>query len=309
MSVKLNVHLADGGRQPIQRAGEDILVTLRDGHQKTLTSRFFRGGPVALSVPFHNSLRDRNVLLASLKDHHDAGVMFVEPRRDDDSIDVHLMLVPRRADYAFAPLTGLKNDHPRLATLLGRSLPDDNPAARYETLCQDRKANVACLLNVVEALDHVAPDHDPAGLKSVAAYLERVDLERGDEVLRTDRVFAWARDSIVDVLQQSSRQFTKASKLLHKGATNSFKQISFLESNVQISVHGESKGGINGDRLVKVEIDIDYFRDSVAHLLLEVAPNHATGGHTNPAAVYALRWIAGRNANEPKDFMPGYTLA
>ena len=308
MSVLLNVHLADGGRDPIRRPGEDILVTLRDGHQKTLVRRFFRRGPVPIPVPFHGSLRDRNVLLASLKDHRDAGVMFIEPRRDNDSIDVHLMLVPRNADYQFDSLANVTSNRPRLGALLANSLPTDGAAGHYETLCQDRKPNVACLLNIVEALDHVDPDHDPAGLGSVAAYLERVDLERGDEVLRADRVFAWARASITAMLEKSTRQFTRAPKLLHRGATASFKQVSFLESNIQVSVHGESRGGIGGEQLVKVEIDIDYFRDSAAHLLLEVVPNHLTGGHTNPAAVYALRWIAGKNAGET-DFLPGYKLA
>jgi hypothetical protein len=308
VSVLLNVHLADGARDPIRRAKEEVLVTLRDGHQTTLVREFFTNGPVPIHVPFHGSLRDKHVLLASLKDHRDAGVMFVEPERDGQTIDVHLMLVPRSAGYRFDPFaTVTGSGRPALSALLMNSLPSDRPAARYEMLCQDKQPHVACLLNIVEALGHVKPDHDPAGLGSVAAYLERVDFERGDEVLRPDRVFAWARASMAAVLERSTRQFKRAPSTLHPGATASFKQVAFLESNVQISIHGESRGGMNGEPLVKVEIDIDYFRDSLAHLLLEVVPNHLTGGHTNPAAVYALRWIAGKNAKA--DFLPGYVLA
>jgi hypothetical protein len=51
---------------------------------------------------------------------------------------------------------------------------------------------------------------------------------------------------------------------------------------------------------------MDYFRDAAAHLLLEVAVN-AFGSITDPKAVYALRWIAGRRAGIP-EFDPLYTI-
>jgi len=55
-----------------------------------------------------------------------------------------------------------------------------------------------------------------------------------------------------------------------------------------------------------VEPDIDYFKDPGAHFLLEVAVN-AFGSITDPKAVYALRWIAGRRAGVP-EFDPLYTI-
>lgn len=40
---------------------------------------------------------------------------------------------------------------------------------------------------------------------------------------------------------------------------------------------------------------MDYYKDPVAHALLEVIPNHFQGP-TDPVAAYVLRWIAGRHA-------------
>jgi hypothetical protein len=51
-----------------------------------------------------------------------------------------------------------------------------------------------------------------------------------------------------------------------------------------------------------VEPDIDYYKDLLAHALLEVAANQLTHTLTDPRQVYVLRWIAGRRANIPNFF-------
>ena len=53
--------------------------------------------------------------------------------------------------------------------------------------------------------------------------------------------------------------------------------------------------------------DIDYYKDLLAHALLEVIPNGFTGGLTDPMAVYVLRWVAGQHAGIPQ-FDPLYTV-
>ena len=58
---------------------------------------------------------------------------------------------------------------------------------------------------------------------------------------------------------------------------------------------------------VKVEIDMDYFRDLLAHALLEVLPNQF-GGETDPRQIYVLRWVAGRQAGV-SDFNPPYEVS
>lgn len=51
---------------------------------------------------------------------------------------------------------------------------------------------------------------------------------------------------------------------------------------------------------MKVEPDIDYYQNLVAHTLLEVIPNAITHGLTDPKKVYVLRWIAGNARRRPR---------
>ena len=64
---------------------------------------------------------------------------------------------------------------------------------------------------------------------------------------------------------------------------------------------------LDGLDCVMVEPDIDYYKDELAHALLEVAVNGITHTLTDPRQVYVLRWIAGRHAGVP-NFEPPYTL-
>jgi hypothetical protein len=56
-----------------------------------------------------------------------------------------------------------------------------------------------------------------------------------------------------------------------------------------------------------VEPDIDYYKDLLAHALLEVVVNKVSNSLTDPRQVYVLRWIAGRHAGVP-NFEPPYTI-
>jgi hypothetical protein len=63
---------------------------------------------------------------------------------------------------------------------------------------------------------------------------------------------------------------------------------------------------------VKIEPDIDYYKDVAAHGLLEVIPNWIDKklgklGLIDPKVVYALRWMATRREGLP-DFDPLYTV-
>ena len=60
-------------------------------------------------------------------------------------------------------------------------------------------------------------------------------------------------------------------------------------------------------KCVKVEADIDYFKDPAAHFLLEVIPNAITNNKTSPKIVYLLRWIAGQR-DGITGFDPPYTI-
>ena len=58
---------------------------------------------------------------------------------------------------------------------------------------------------------------------------------------------------------------------------------------------------------VIVEPGIDYFKDPLTHIVLEVLPNSITGGLTDPKEVYVRRWMAGRRAGIP-EFDPLYPI-
>jgi len=69
---------------------------------------------------------------------------------------------------------------------------------------------------------------------------------------------------------------------------------------VQLTFHADDKKPIDGLQCIKMEPDIDYFKDLAAHALLEVVSNAISGSLTDPRQVYVLRWIAGRHAGVPE---------
>jgi hypothetical protein len=110
-------------------------------------------------------------------------------------------------------------------------------------------------------------------------------------------------------------RLAKAPAGLHPGATVSYKQTDFGEGNVQLSFHEETTATVNGAACMLVEADIDYFRSTAAHVLLEVFPNKlkslvhgrdSAQALTDPRTVYGLRWIAGRRFG--REFAPPYVL-
>ena len=131
---------------------------------------------------------------------------------------------------------------------------------------------------------------------------------------RPDRFFAWCDTQLVDQVRNAAAagQFAREDNpaLLHPGATNSWKQIQFGEANVQLTFHENAPDHklINGVDCVMLEPDMDYYRDPLAHTILEVIPNALTHTLTNPVEVYMLRWMASRHAGVP-DFNPLYTIA
>jgi hypothetical protein len=125
----------------------------------------------------------------------------------------------------------------------------------------------------------------------------------GGESMAQDRFFAFADAKLLREVKEAAAQGEFVPEMnpgiLHPGATSSFKQVQFGEANVQLTFHENDTRTIGGVSCVKVELDIDYFKDAAAHALLEVVPGLIGGQRTDPAAVYVLRWIAGRFAGVP----------
>jgi hypothetical protein len=301
------VNVFDGTRQ-LYSDNPQILYTVRDGNQKiqrSVTSKkssvFFPGLPV-----FNNDASDNYTINVAADNYKDAG-FFPVRMVAGVNLGVDLMMIPKSNAFNFANATwnALDKSRPELKKLLANSSPD--AATRYGNILEDQQgAILACLLNITTAMQQI---HLPQN--TAFDYLKQVIFDRtGQFAMKPDRFFAWADVSLINQLDQAVKQpnptFERAPFGLHPGATRSFKQIQFGEANVQLTFHEGEKQNVNGVDCVIVEPDIDYFKDPIAHLLVEVAVN-SFGSVTDPRAVYVLRWIAGRRAGIPQ-FDPLYTI-
>ena len=127
-----------------------------------------------------------------------------------------------------------------------------------------------------------------------------------------DRFFAWADRDIVDQVVRASADGLFApepgTSVFHPGATRSYKQVQFGEANVQLTFHENDTRTIDGIECIKLEPDIDYYRDLAAHALLEVAANSSDGLHdgSTPGVRAALDGRqAGRDCRVRPALSPG----
>ena len=308
------IHLGvyNGRRTPIPDNTE-LLVTARNGENKNVVHTFVRGGAVRLiGLPVKDNFADRYTVVVSAKDHVDAGFMPVTIRAGAPHA-LELLMLRRDAGYTFDTFAELQA-RPELV----RFLEGDDPGgaqALYATLRENPPA-LACLLNIVAALEQMLLA--PSELVDVNPMRSLMALQAAEP----DRAFVWVRPGFLEQVtatakakKQGLARLEEAPAFLHKGATVSYKQIDFGEGNVQLSFHTERRRPVRGVECMLVDIDIDYFQDAGAHLLMEVFPNKLKsligGGKsaqlvTDPRLVYALRWIAGRRKG--REFAPAYVL-
>jgi hypothetical protein len=128
--------------------------------------------------------------------------------------------------------------------------------------------------------------------------------------LAQDRFFGYAVPELVSEVKAAvpklfAPEFDPGA--FHVDATWSFKEIRFGEANVQLTFHENDKKTIGGEACVRVEPDMDYYKDFAAHALLEVVYNLMMNSLTDPSKVYLLRWIAGKQLNQP-EFDPPYRI-
>jgi hypothetical protein len=174
---------------------------------------------------------------------------------------------------------------------------------RYMDVLEHRPGALACLLNILTAMHQI---HLQNG--TPISYLRELFW---DESMEAERFFAWVEAGFVQQVEHCAAEGhfdpEPAAAVFHPGATRSYKQNQFGEANVQITLHENDTRTVAGVRCLKVEFDIDYYKDPLAHALLEVLHHRLTGSATDPRQVYVLRWIAGRRAGMP-DFEPPYRL-
>lgn len=297
-TVTINIY--DGTRKPFA-AGKNILYTITDGNQKQWVRKEVNTPSLtATGLPFFDNYGDNYCVLAYADGFQQAGFVPVKlsPRQP---VAADLMLIPKDPQFNFADASWdtIKVKLPFLAS----GVDDATGRDRYGMLMEDRPKSLAALLNITTAMSQIFL---PAG--TPLDYIKQVIW---DDSLQQDRFFAWCDPLMVDQVRTAAAQGEFAPEnapwLLHSGATASWKQIQFGEANVQLTFHENDKQVIDGLTCIKVEPDIDYYKDPGAHALLEVLPNAITGGLTNPAVVYVLRWIAGRRAGVP-EFSPPYVI-
>jgi hypothetical protein len=305
---RIQLNLFASTRQPINPDFKS-LVRINNGNHKLVHSDFHTGQPPVFEVEFFDNVVDDYSVIVSAKKHHDAGFFPVrvspaEPRR------VALMLLPKKNRYNFANAewNRLKRTDPALIGIISRGLPSQASARElYDELLDgtDRQQDaLAAFHNIITALKAVNLQ-----IGKPLDYFKQLIWEK--QPPQRDRFFAFADAQLVKQIKLAveDKKWANASAFSHPGATSAFKQLQFGEANVQLAFHErpEDTREIDGVKCVKVEADMDYFKDLAAHFLLEVIPNAITNNKTSPKIVYMLRWITGRQNGGP-EFDPPYTI-
>jgi hypothetical protein len=278
------------------------LIRVTDGNQRLLSTKSITGSTIRYSVPFNDNLGDNYTVLVTAKDHVDAGFYPVKVSPDlDQTVDI--MLLNDDADFKFLDWSAIASNSLAVSKFICCGDVEDDAKKRFSDLLSKRPLAAASFLTLATAMSVI---HLPTG--TPLDYFKQI---LWDDSLAQDRFFAYADIDIVTQVRLAVQQGEFAPEpnpgMFHPDATSSYKQVQFGEANVQITFHEKDLKMIDGVNCVKVEPDIDYFKDLGAHAIFEVIPNSVTHGLTDPKKVYMLRWIAGRRAGVP-EFNPPYTL-
>jgi len=295
------VNLCDGTRQPIQ--GKKVRIRILDGFQNMLFDNDKRAPTTVFRLPYRDNLQDNCTVLATADEYVDAGFTPVKLSLKAVAM-VDLMLLPDDARFQFLSWNSVRKRDSVAAGFLALGSSDGEAQMHYEDLQKNKPAALASLLNLITAMETIQlPSRTP---------LDYFKLILWDDSLAQDRFVVYADKALLDQVRRAAADGEFAPEpnpgLFHPDATSSFKQIQFGEANVQFTFHEKDAKKIDGINCIKVEPDIDYYKDLGAHALLEVIPNTITHGLTDPKRVYVLRWIAGKHAGVP-EFSPPYTLA
>ncbi len=322
------INLYGGAQQPI---GSEIqwMCRLSDGQapsvRKSATYPDLQGSSKLFQVEFFDNFFDDYTVIVSPDGYHDSGWFPIRVHPTAPT-NVDLIALPKNGELHFADATWkhLLKLRPDLARILRLGCESDLAAEiKYGTILESRPKALACLLNIATALRDI---HLPSG-KSPLDYYWNMAWPHGDasspewltqldEVCKQDRFFCYVEADILLDIRAASRLGSFAPEpnpaAFHSDATESYKQTQFDVANVQLTFHGHDvctlyRSDGTPVKVVKVEPDIDYYKDVLSHGLLEVFPNALSHGLTDPAITFALRWMAARRAGLPS-FNPLYTI-
>lgn len=297
----LRLRIFDGSRQ-LFAAAACFLVTISDGNQTEQVREYYTQNDLAFTLPFFDNLGDDYTVLVWAEGYRQAGFTPVH-LSNTYTRTLDIMLVSDSPGFNFAPASWakVKATYPFVAA--GES--DAAGENRYNALLEQQPKTLACLLNLGEAMSQIQLSQF-----TPVPYLKQMIWDAPFAPAQ-DRFFAWCDVELINQVKVAAAAGLFAVEndpgLLHPGATSSWKQVRFGEANVQLTFHENNRSTIDGVECVIVEPDMDYYRDPLAHILLEVIPNELTGTLTDPVMVYVLRWIAGQTAGLSQ-FAPLYTI-
>ncbi len=288
--IKLSIY--DGARAPFAET--------TDSFTKMLNTKSMNEGQVVLNVDFFDNFADNYTVLVSADGYRDAGFFPVKVSPQDPRV-VSLMLAPKDPSVEFDPWDVLVANYPKIAQFLSLTPAATSAKDNYAASVEDHPKETACLLNLATAMSQL-----------FLANGTPLDYFRGIEwtTLAPDRFFGYVVPELVSEVKACvPRVFAPEidPSFFHGDATSSFKEIRFGEANVQLTFHENDKKTLNGEECVRVEPDIDYYKDLGAHAIMEVLYNQITNSLTDPSQVYVLRWIAGKEAGVP-EFDPPYRI-
>lgn len=310
-SIVLNVF--DGQRRLVPQ-GTKLLVRIIDGNQKFIVDRYYDGPSIRFDgLPFYDNFGDNYTVIVWTDGYKQAGFTPVKISNKPEAMPVlDLMLLPSKnmIDFSDASFDALKLANSPIYFLLLSGDAEPVAKARWEALMKNDPLTAICILNISTALlDAKLGSGNP-----VLPFVRRIIFDShsadGKEKPSKSRFFAYADKRLIEELNGEVKRGTwhadPGSFVFHPGSTASFREKRFGEANMQVTFFENDTTVIDGVACVKVEIDIDYYRDPAAHAILEVLPHLLTGGASDPVTVYQLRWIAGRRSGN--DFAPPYRI-
>ena len=303
--AQIRLKIYDGSRQPFSER-QEVLLRVHNGQTtqsftKTLNTKSLNEGEVVLNVDFFDNFADNYTVLVSADGYRDAGFFPVRVARRTPQ-NVSLMLIPSKPALQFEPWDVIATSPAPIAKFLSLSSVSGHPQDDYSENVESRPRQMACLLNLATAMSQV-----------FLANGTPLEYFRGIEwdTLAEDRFFGYAVPALVSEIKDAVAKKLFAPELdpsfFHGDATSSFKEIRFGEANVQLTFHEKTTKKIGNDNCIRVEPDIDYYKDLGAHAILEVIQNHITNSLTDPIQVYVLRWMAGKQFGLP-EFEPSYKV-
>jgi hypothetical protein len=294
MKQKLTIELYDATRSLVPDDFESQVTLLRGDYRQIHRGRH-RGATLEfIEIELTNGPLDNYIVHVAASHHYDAWYHPVNPRRLGGR-PLSVMMLPRKTRYLFT-------EWGDLAAEVRKFIAQDS--GYYEELLDhsdESRDRLAAFHNFTTALRSIQLEG-----RSAFSYFRQLIVD-GELAPARDRFHALAHKELATALERARQQklWAKGSTAFHPGATASYKEKAYGEGNIQLSLYGKEPVALSD--CLMVEVDIDYYKDTLAHGLLELVPNKLLEKTTDPKMAYRLRWMAMRNVGGI-GFEPPYVL-